>query len=195
MSQPKRPAWKSISAWALFVGLVAAGLTADLWTKHAVFESVLAAQPDDPHPSREIIPGVLSLTLSTNSGVVFGIQPPRWGILLGSVLALLAIGYFFATTTAKDRLTHVALGLILAGALGNLYDRLLTHVQLPGRDPAVREVRDFIDFSDIGYPWIFNVADVLLVLGVLLVMALWLFARKPDADNARPAKGKVAKGD
>ena len=38
---------------------------------------------------------------------------------------------------------------------------------------AVRQVRDFLDLSDIGYPWVFNVADVLLVAGVGILMIAW----------------------
>ena len=42
-------------------------------------------------------------------------------------------------------------------------------------DPILRNVRDFIDCSDLGYPWVFNVADVLLVIGVAILGLHWFF--------------------
>jgi signal peptidase II len=62
----------------------------------------------------------------------------------------------------------VALGLITAGALGNLYDRA-THGQ----------VRDFILMLEHYWPYIFNIADVLLCIGVPLLMICWIFQPDP----------------
>ena len=74
---------------------------------------------------------------------------------------------------------HVALAFVLAGALGNLYDRLWSQVRLPGDGVIKYEVRDFIDCSGLYYPWVFNVADVLLVVGVaMLLLHSFLAERK-----------------
>ena len=89
------------------------------------------------------------------------------------------------------------MALILAGALGNLYDRLLSRVALPGFPPIEREVRDFIDCSRIPLPfgfrykWIFNVADVWLVLGVIVLMLYWLIVRPEPARPSKSDKGKA----
>ena len=79
---------------------------------------------------------------------------------------------------------HVALALILGGAIGNLYDRLFSSVALPGLAPIRRHVRDFIDCSDLHYDYIFNLADAWLVIGVVMVFLQWL----ADARRERLAK-------
>jgi len=180
----------------VFVLTLAAGLAADLGSKHAAFASLLGSPPDlsdrveevrrqflthvgrEPtgkevlhqlHPTREG-PAGIRLTLSTNPGVIFGLDMPRWAILAATGVVTIAVIVAFATTPADRHATPPAMGLILAGALGNLYDRLFSVVSLPGVEPIRNQVRDFLDFSAWHYPWIFNVADALLVVGVALVV-------------------------
>ena len=71
---------------------------------------------------------------------------------------------------------HAALAFILAGALGNLYDRLFGAVSIPGFEPIRYQVRDFIDCSELYYRWVFNVADMLLVIGVAMLIGQRLVA-------------------
>jgi signal peptidase II len=71
---------------------------------------------------------------------------------------------------------HVSLALILGGAAGNLYDRLFSAVRLPGLEPIRGHVRDFIDCRDLAYPYIFNVADALLVAGAAMILLHWLWS-------------------
>jgi signal peptidase II len=81
-----------------------------------------------------------------------------------SVLAAIAITFWsFKRSTASDPTLCAALGLILGGTLGNLYDRVVFH-----------GVRDFLYFYLINWP-VFNIADCCLVLGagVLLLQAFW----------------------
>jgi signal peptidase II len=80
--------------------------------------------------------------------------------------------WVFATSKARQWVVHLSLGMITAGALGNLYDRAVHH-----------GVRDMLQFYVNWYPWIFNLADVLLCVGVPLLMLCWIFA-KPDAASA-----------
>jgi signal peptidase II len=76
-----------------------------------------------------------------------------------SVLAALAITYWsLRPSTARDGFLCAALGLILAGTLGNLYDRLIFH-----------GVRDFLHFYWFEFP-VFNVADSCLVCGAFLLL-------------------------
>jgi lipoprotein signal peptidase len=99
-----------------------------------------------------------------------------------SLLAALAIiGWSLHPATARDRWLCCSLGLILAGTLGNLYDRLV-----------FGGVRDFMHFyikSDgkVVFDWpVFNFADVCLVCGagLLLLQAFWV---QPVADPQTPA--------
>jgi signal peptidase II len=123
--------------------------------------------------SRGLVHGV-QITLSTNPGVVFGLPMPRWAVAVATFATVVLVGYFFATSLRRDWIVHLALASVLAGALGNLYDRLLATVAIPGADAVIRgQVRDFINCSDLHYPYIFNVADVLLVVGVALLLIHW----------------------
>ena len=203
---------RSPAAVAVFLTVAAVGLAADLLSKHFVFKSMLSdtalsarverigaelgRSPTTeevlhapPRVSRRICPGV-RFTLSTNKGVVFGLAMNRALVAVATGVTILLVGFFFATSPGRARSVHLALALILAGALGNLYDRLFSEVALPGREPICRQVRDFIDLSELGYVWIFNVADVWLVVGVVLLVVHWLLVRRETAAGEESARGR-----
>jgi len=194
----------------LFLVLVGVSLAGDLLSKHFVFRRILDAPATcrrlraradvargdkEPSrallrqvPSRRLMPGV-RFTLSTNPGGVFGLALPRWAIAVTTVAVIALVGYFFAASPARSWGLHAALALILSGALGNLYDRLLGEVALPvaGFAPIRGQVRDFIDCSALQYPWVFNVADVLLVVGAGVLVLHWL--RQGRREAARRQRG------
>lgn len=197
---------KSPCAIALFLLVLAAGLAGDLASKHYAFK-VLMNDPDLPqrvealraqhgpalppqhvlaelHLHRQIIPGV-QFTLSTNPGVVFGTPMPWPLVAAATIVAVAMVCVFFAVSSARARWTHAALALITAGAMGNLYDRLVVQTVLPGLEPIRHHVRDFIDCSQIGYKWIFNLADAYLVIGVAMLVLQWLW------DGRRAAKARA----
>ena len=162
------PAGKSASAIIVFIVIVAVCLAADLISKHYAFSTVI----DRPDQSATVIDGVLKISLSTNPGIVFGINAPTWAVLLATALAVVAVVMLFATSPRRQRLLHTALAMVLAGAAGNAYDRLFSKVTFPG-DMAARvgEVRDFIDVHINWFRWpTFNVADIFLVVGVGLIL-------------------------
>ena len=202
-------AWRNWRALAILIILTLGGLAADLVSKEAVFADLLD-QPDIParvkaieqsslrelesdemlqalRLRRQVAPGV-RFTLSTNSGVVFGWPMPRPVVAGATVLTMVLVVGFFATSPVRAYWLHAALALILAGALGNLYDRLLSVVQIPGGGTIRYQVRDFLDCSQIGYRWIFNVADAWLVLGVAILTVQWIAA------SWREARAKTKKG-
>lgn len=148
-------------------------------------------QGDDPILKEKFLPG-MNLTLSTNPGVVFGIKwLPRWAVNIITILMIFAVIGYFAFSNSKMRGLHFALGLILGGAIGNLYDRLFSSVAIPGLKVASinGHVRDFLDCSEIGYHWIFNIADAWLVLGVGLIMIMSILAER------RAKKQKASQAD
>ncbi|MFW6133317.1 MAG: signal peptidase II [Planctomycetota bacterium] len=190
------PAWRRVRPWVVFLAITAAGTTADLWTKDHVFRTLLntpeaarrvarvRARMGDAHAARVLIAtrvqrplaAGVKLTLQTNPGVVFGLDLPGWLVAAASVAAVAMVGWFFLTSAAGALALHAALGCILGGALGNAYDRLIATVTLPGGAGTIRhQVRDFVNCAAWGYPWVFNVADALLVVGVglLVVHCLW----------------------
>ena len=71
----------------------------------------------------------------------------------------------YALTQSKDWLNRLSIGLIIGGAIGNGIDRALFGA-----------VTDFIDFSDIGFRWVFNIADSAITVGVIgLIIASFVF--------------------
>lgn len=205
------------SRWAVIVFLLTAvaGLAGDLVSKEYVFDALLGERADlaedvraeaqrlsdhlgRPPASREVLRHLnvhrplalgVELTLSTNPGVVFGMPMQRAAVVVATLVTVAIVGVFFATSPARRRWMHVALGLVLAGALGNLYDRLFATVTLPGIEPIRRQVRDFIDFSAWHYPWVFNIADALLVVGVAIIILHGLVDWRRAADARPKAKG------
>jgi signal peptidase II len=188
-------AWRRVSAWLLFLVPAILGIVGDLYLKNWSFPGGVptdgvAMRMAGLHPGFDmktgqpvgpsvIIPGVLGFTTTVNQGAVFGIGQGKVAWFLAfSVLALGIIVWVFATSGARHRVVHLALGLILAGALGNMYDRAVYR--------GVRDMLKFLCFDFGGkdwYPYIFNVADVLLCIGVPLLIARWLFV-KDDPRNA-----------
>lgn len=196
-------------AIAFFLIVSAVAVLGDLLSKHYVFESFLNApglgeeirrteriynqslSPEQVlhHPElrrgiqRRVLPGV-RFTLSTNPGVVFGLRLPRVLVGTATLGALVLVLFLFATSERRAWSVHVGLAAILGGALGNLYDRLFSEVEIPGIGVIRGEVRDFIDCSEMHYPYIFNVADALLVIGVsLLILHWWVALGKHDAQQ------------
>jgi lipoprotein signal peptidase len=100
-----------------------------------------------------------------NHGALFGLGGEYANYANGvfaavSILAAVAISYWSTRrSTAKDWSLCAALGLIMAGTLGNLYDRVVFH-----------GVRDFLYFHLIEWP-VFNLADCCLVCGAFLLLA------------------------
>jgi lipoprotein signal peptidase len=100
--------------WLSAVGL----LWLDLWSKAWVFRNL---KPDEVQPA---FPGVLEFRRSLNDGAVFGSFSGYSGVfIVASVFALAFVLYLFANSSPRQRVLHVSLAMILAGALGNLYDR------------------------------------------------------------------------
>ncbi|MBZ5629814.1 MAG: signal peptidase II [Acidobacteriia bacterium] len=132
------------------------------------------------HDSISVLPGFFRLTHVQNSGAAFGLfaeSSSEWkvGILiLFSILALAVVSALLWKNSHSMTITGVGLALILGGAVGNLWDRLLTG-----------HVVDFFDFYLGSYHWpAFNVADSAIVIGALLLVAEILFARSPAEQKA-----------
>jgi signal peptidase II len=137
------------------------------------------------------IPGWLQFEFLRNNGAVFGIaQGQRTCFLLISAGAIVFLTYLFMNSSRRPFYQFI-LGMLLAGVLGNMYDRIMItsvrdmiHV-LPGWHwpSAVRHVLRFL--PDELFPYIFNVADSLLCVGVAL-MLLYSFYNSPHDAPVRP---------
>ena len=198
---PEHPACRSGRAWLLLGAVTLLGLAADLVSKSLAFARV-AGEPVEVsrsdvlsliaqgrglegllpfHAPRVVAPYVLEFQLVLNKGAVFGLGAGRrWVFIMFTALAVgVGLWAFGRWTHARDRLAHLSIGLVLAGGLGNVYDRLVFAC-----------VRDFIhplpgvrlpfgwhwpnDPSSEVWPWVSNVADLFLILGVAgLMLSMW----------------------
>jgi signal peptidase II len=117
--------------------------------------------------------GPLRLTLVENPGVSFGLFQSdaswaRWALAAFSLIVAIALAVW--ARRADRSYTGLALGLIIGGAVGNFIDRVRTGV-----------VVDFVDVTALYFPWVFNVADSAITIGILLLLAEGLFQRRPGA--------------
>ena len=114
-----------------------------------------------------VIGNLVGITNIHNSGAAFGIAPAGATLFLIAAL-LVAIGLVvYVSRTPADAWTYTALGLILGGTVGNLYDRIVFGT-----------VTDFVNF----HFWpVFNVADSSVSIGVVALAASYLFRKNPTA--------------
>jgi signal peptidase II len=181
----------AIRSWIVFLALATVAAGVDLATKSMAFARL--GMPG-MGPRHDLIPGVLMLETNLNEGALFGMGQGLGLAFAGvSVLAIAGSVAMMARQTTRDDLILVtALGLIVGGIVGNLYDRL----GLPGlawHAPAerigepVRAVRDWIHCvlpGVIDWP-IFNLADTWLVIGAGLILLVSL-RPTPAARTAAP---------
>ncbi len=126
----------------------------------------------------EVIPGVFQLRFATNPGGAFGLFGRLPALfLVASAIAVVAI--LVGSRTVSSKRGAIGLGLILAGALGNLTDRFIR-----GGGILDGEVVDFFDF--MVWP-VFNVADMGIVIGAgLVVLATARTHRDDEPEPAEP---------
>lgn len=146
----------------------------DRWTKH------LAAARIGLYSHIQVIPGFLRITHTENSGAAFSLfadSPAHWktSLLIGfSAVAVVIVAVLLWKQARPLGITGVALSLILGGAAGNLWDRVVS-----GR------VVDFLLVYHKSYEWpVFNLADSAIVVGAALLVIEILFAKAPvDSQN------------
>jgi signal peptidase II len=199
---PAQPPLRSPAALSRFFLTTVIGLAVDLWTKVWAFKTLASNQTNVSGFVRvdsrtyEFIPGWLHFHCTANEGAVFGIgQGNRWLFVLVSVLAIAFLTYLFGTS-GRQRFYQVVLGMLLAGVLGNMYDRIFHGYvrdmiwMLPNRywpSSLTGHLPDWSWTRSQIFPWIFNVADTLLCTGVALMLIYSLFvSHKPRAADESP---------
>jgi signal peptidase II len=132
------------------------------------------------HGSVSVIPGFFRLTHVENRGAAFGLfadSPSEWKIavlVLFSLIALVIVCALLWKNSHSMTTTGVGLALILGGAVGNLWDRLLSG-----------HVVDFLLLYVGQYQWpAFNVADSAIVVGAGLLVFEILFSKSPAHEKA-----------
>lgn len=156
----------------IFWPLLITVFLADCTTKRAAVESL---SPGTPH---EVIGGTVRFNLTLNDSAAMGLPAGEHGkeiLGLVSLLIVGVLGMWYRKSGSKDTLLSGALALVIAGALGNAWERLLS--------PS-----GVVDFIDIGVGalrfWTFNVADIAITFGAcLLAIAVWREGSKEGGDS------------
>jgi signal peptidase II len=154
-----------IRYYIIYVISAAAGILLDQATKSWAVERL---QGNAPIP---IIPDILELTYVENRGAAFGMMQGRqWFFLILTLIVSAGIIYILMRIPVNRRMLPaiVCLVAVLSGAIGNLIDRSLQGY-----------VVDFIYFKPIDFP-VFNIADIFVTCGMLILMILLLFYYKDD---------------
>ena len=139
-----------VYAIALFV------VMADRFTK-SLAQTYLSSGSTVP-----IIPGLLDLTLVKNTGIAFGLFPQATTLITIGVIIFLASTVYIINR--MKRTWDIPFGLIVGGAAGNLFDRLIS-------DGAV------LDFIHVRFFSVFNFADIAVTVGIIwLLMNEYLFS-------------------
>lgn len=175
--------------WIVLIGALVADIATKAWADAVI-------RPRDPETT-PLIPGLIELKWATNEGAAFSIFEGRPYLLatIASVV-LLALLFYAWKTPPKRWFMLTALALVAAGAIGNLYDRIL-----------LGHVRDFLYFpvdlpfhgrgiSLFGFEWkiprrwpIWNVADMEILLGVGMLIVLSFKEDKKPGKRKEPDDG------
>ncbi len=165
----------------LFWVIALTGASFDLSTKAYVFRRLGEPGARVPH---SVVPQILELQTSYNPGALWGFMRsvPHSSLIFAILSIIAAIGicvWLFWLGAAVDRGLTIALALIMAGALGNCYDRLV-----------IGQVRDFVHFHVDAVNFdcaIFNFADNMLVIGAVTLVLLALRPESPgEAKGVEP---------
>jgi signal peptidase II len=132
------------------------------------------------HDSIPVIPGFFRITHTENPGAAFGLfaeSPSEWKVgllVVFSLVALLIVSTLLWKNSHSLNTTGIGLALILGGAIGNLWDRLVSG-----------HVVDFLLFYVRSYQWpVFNFADSAIVVGAGLLVFEILFTKSPTQTTA-----------
>ena len=120
---------------------------------------------------------LLRLTMVWNHGVSFGLlnghgDLGRWGLVVFETAVAIALAVW--ARRGERPILALALGFVMGGALGNVIDRA-----------RFGAVADFIDVTALHFPWVFNLADSAINIGVALLLWDALTTSKPAATSGR----------
>lgn len=161
-------------AWAAY-GFAAVVIVLDQITKYWMLLGFELREVGRVH----VLPPILNFSYVENTGVSFGLfggGEARWVLSIFSLIV--AAGLAWWAVKAERRTLIAAIGLVIGGAVGNAIDRI-----------QYGYVVDFIDFSGTGvFPWVFNIADSAITIGVVLLIIDSVMSERKAAVGAAPEK-------
>jgi len=159
---------------------VAAVVIADQLTKLAAVKVLVRVGA-----GKTVIPGVLDFTYVLNSGATAGIlSGHRWVFMTVSSVVIVAIVIYISMGRVKNTFTAISLAMIVGGGIGNMIDRV-----------ARGTVVDFIDVTLVDFfPFntVFNVADVCVCVGCVLLIISVLVSEIREKKNSRAGTDSAA---
>jgi len=154
----------------LYLILTVIFITIDQITKYLTVQNLALFE------TKEIIPNFLSFTYIQNEGAAWSLlEGKMWFFYIITLIVIVFLLYYLYTEGRKNKILGIILSVILAGTIGNFIDRVL-----------FQYVVDMIKLEFINFP-IFNVADILLTIGV----ATLLFYTVYEDKNSNPSKGDM----
>lgn len=166
------------AGWWVLPLVVSVALVLDQWTKHLVVSNLELHESWAPVPA---LANVFTIHHVTNTGAAFGLF--QNGSLVFAIVAIVVstvIVMYYRNLPDGQWLVRLSLGLQLAGALGNLIDRV-----------RVGHVIDFLDFQ----VWpVFNLADASIVCGAILLAYLLLREERQESRQFESADGAESPG-
>jgi signal peptidase II len=162
----------NIKSFFIIALIAAAVIALDQYTKYLICANL------GLYGRIEVIPGYLDIIHIRNSGVAFGFlkgfgtQYKTLSLIGVAAVAVFLLGFLISQVRRDQKLQAFSLALILGGAIGNIIDRF-----------RLGEVVDFVDAHWQGiYHWpAFNVADMGISVGIVLLLADELLSRKKPA--------------
>ncbi|HEY3783409.1 MAG TPA: signal peptidase II [Fimbriimonadaceae bacterium] len=177
----KRLDWRLVF-WFLFVVLILADQIIKLWAR---------GHFNGEGQAMTVIPNVFDLTLTYNKGIAFGMFQGFGGLLAPVAVAIAAGAIYYSMKNRKESpWVHTAMALLAAGALGNLYDRVVNG-----------KVTDMFHFRAFEFP-VFNLADSCITVAAVILILRWSWEwfqesrKKEDASPwSRPAEPVLKEDD
>jgi signal peptidase II len=156
----------------LIIGIVILDQLTKAWVLGTSAFNAMECLPNTSFCGKIELSPIFDLTMTWNRGVSFGAFQAdglaRWGLFV--VIGAIAIGFSVWLFRAERRLTALALAMVVGGAVGNLIDRA-----------RFGAVVDFLDFSGLYFPWIFNVADASISVGAAVLLLDQVLAGRKQA--------------
>ena len=189
----QKPSWQArLRHWVLLAGLVTLLLALDQFTKWLVVRNLAVNEAWAPVPA---LAKVFTITHVQNTGIAFGqLHGLGWVFMVVNAVVLIGVIAYFPRIPAPLWSLRLASGLILAGDLGNVIDRIRSAARLAHEASSFwkalpgASVTDMFDFK----VWpVFNVADMSLVAGIIIVG--WVMWRMES--RSRPASEPVVTED
>ena len=125
--------------------------------------------------SVSVIDNIFAITYYQNTGAAWSLLEGKQTLLIIISLIMITLVYSMMFSFKSDKVSNVAFGLLFGGIFGNLIDRIFFGY-----------VRDFINIKIFSYNYpIFNIADMAIVIGVIMVIIITLKGEKKDGNKSR----------